>query len=145
MSATNRTNAWIIAALGACALLAPLAGTAATMAANGQREIGTAVEHAQYASNANQIDAVHLHLHHVINCMVGENGKGFDAQAGDPCKGQGAGALNDLGASPEKSSLKHALALARVGVKIDEYTAARDVAMAVHSLLEQAHEQPATQ
>lgn len=145
MSAPNRTNAWILAGLAASALLAPLAATASTMTADGQKEVATAIEHAHYASQSNQLDAVHLHLHHVINCMVGTNGEGFDAQAGDPCKGEGTGALNDLKASPARQDADQALALARVGVKIDQYSAARDVAKAVHSLLEQAHKEPATQ
>ena len=145
MNTPNRTNAWIFAGLAASALLVPLTGSASMMNANGQKEVGTAIEHAHYASQSDQVDTVHLHLHHVINCMVGMNGKGFDAKAGDPCKGQGAGAVNDLETSPAKHDAEQALALARVGVKVDQYDAARSVAMAVHSLLVQAHKESAIQ
>jgi uncharacterized membrane protein len=42
------------------------------------------------------LQQVTLHLHHVLNCAVGPDGMGFDAAAGNPCKGQGNGFLSDL-------------------------------------------------
>ena len=32
----------------------------------------------------------------MLNCAVGPDGMGFDAAAGNPCKGQGNGFLSDL-------------------------------------------------
>jgi hypothetical protein len=37
--------------------------------------------HAGMALGAADLKLVHTHLHHVINCLVGPSGKGFDAQA----------------------------------------------------------------
>jgi len=99
----------------------------------------TAAQHAEYASNATKIDQVHLHLHHVINCLVGPKGKGFDAKAGNPCKDQGNGALNKKNLSKEeKQRLKQALSLSKIGVKISNEKAARDTANAVRELLQES-------
>ena len=118
-------------------LLAP--GLAIAAGGGAKMEIKTAVEHATFASEADDVAKTHLHLHHVINCLVGPNGEGFDAKAGNPCKGQGNGALNDLaGSMQEKAILAQALALAKVGVEIQGYKPANDTAMAVKSLLEEA-------
>ena len=126
----------VLVVLAHIVLLAP----ALVFAAGGgaKMEIKTAVEHAAFASKAGDVAKTHWHLHHVINCLVGPNGEGFDASAGNPCKGQGNGALNDLGGSmQEKAILDQALALAKVGVEIQGYKPASDTAMAVKSLLEE--------
>jgi hypothetical protein len=39
---------------------------------------------------------VSLHLHHVVNCLVGPNDPMFDKAAGNPCQGQGNGILPDI-------------------------------------------------
>jgi hypothetical protein len=115
-----------------------LAGPAFAMG-NAQKEISTAVEHAGYASTVKQVDKVHLHLHHVINCLVGPNGEGFYAAAGDPCKGQGSGALNDITSSGRrKMDLEHALTLAKTGTEITAFKPAHNVALAVKELLQAA-------
>ncbi|MGA7800616.1 MAG: hypothetical protein WCC36_07370 [Gammaproteobacteria bacterium] len=104
------------------------------------KQVGTAIEHAHFASEGKTTSVTHLHLHHVINCLVGPKGKGFDAAAGDPCKGQGNGALNDFsGPQRERVTLDEALSLARIGTRILYFEPAHQVALAVHGLLTEAH------
>ncbi|HEY1771576.1 MAG TPA: hypothetical protein VGH91_00120 [Gammaproteobacteria bacterium] len=79
---------------------APAAGTgmgaSAAGAASPDQEISTALQHAGMSAGSSTLADVHMHLHHVLNCLVGPSGKGFDATAEDPCKGQGNGAVNDV-------------------------------------------------
>jgi hypothetical protein len=104
-----------------------------------QMQVKTAEQHATFATKAGDVAQTHLHLHHVINCLVGPNGEGFDAKAGNPCQGQGNGALNDMtGSMQEKDTLKQALALAKIGVTIQDHKPANYTAMAVKALLEEA-------
>jgi hypothetical protein len=104
-----------------------------------KKEIQTAAQHAGFAAKGQNAEAAHLHLHHTINCLVGSNGDGFDAKAGNPCKGQGDGALNDFQGSAEtKAKLEQALALAKVGVEIKDTKPATSTAQAVHELLTEA-------
>jgi hypothetical protein len=118
-------------------LLLSLSSTALA-AANGSKEVQTAIEHAGFASKSKTTNEVHLHLHHVINCLVGPKGEGYDIAAGDPCKGEGGGALNDLKDMPQQKYLQQALNLAKTGVNISHRAPARNVATAVDDLLKEA-------
>ncbi len=84
----------LVVAVGALAFAATWAF--AQSAANPDTEIKTAITHAGYASKADALKTVTLHLHHVLNCMVGPEDKMFDKAAGNPCQGQGNGAMPDL-------------------------------------------------
>ncbi|HQU15687.1 MAG: hypothetical protein B7Z66_03070 [Chromatiales bacterium 21-64-14] len=131
-----------VAALAATLTL-PVSGAAATRP-DAAREIQTATEHAGFAVQADNLNLVHLHLQHAINCLTGPKGPGFDSPAGDPCQGQGNGALTDFtGNAREKRILKQAFRLARTGVHVDQYVPAHDVAEAVQSLLREAQPAPA--
>jgi hypothetical protein len=68
----------------------------AQSAGNPETEMKTAIAHAGYAAKAEALNGVHMHLHHVLNCMVGPQDKLFDAAAGNPCKDQGTGVLPEL-------------------------------------------------
>ena len=82
------------------------------------KQIGTASAHAGMALGATDLKTAHTHLHHVINCLVGPSGKGFDAQEADPCKGQGQGAIVDAkGDAASESKLHTALTEAEHGLK----------------------------
>jgi hypothetical protein len=112
---------------------------AASAANDAQKEIKTAAMHSEFAAKGKNAGEAHLHLHHTINCLVGSDGDGFDAKAGDPCKGMGNGALNDFqGSAQTKAKLEQALALAKVGVQIEDTKPATTTAMAVHELLIEA-------
>ena len=81
-------------------------------------EVSTARAHAMMAQGASTIAMAHTHLHHVINCLVGPGGQGFDANAGNPCKGQGNGAIPDsAGNSALHGKLQGALANAQAGLQ----------------------------
>jgi hypothetical protein len=105
-----------------------------------QQQVQTAEQHATFASKAGNLKDTHLHLHHVINCLVGPDGEGFDAKAGNPCAEQGNGALNDTSVSmEERQTLEQALTLSRVGTHIKSYKPAHNTALAVRELLQEAN------
>lgn len=98
-------------------LALPMVAQAADADSAASKQIATASAHAGMALGAADLNMVHTHLHHVINCLVGSSGKGFDAQAGDPCKGMGQGAIADAkGNAATESRLHAALAQAEHGV-----------------------------
>ena len=103
------------------------------------KQLGTALAHAGYSSKSKDVDAVHAHLYHAINCLEGRDGKDFNAAAGNPCKGQGNGALKDLSGRPEvRVLMQQALSLATTAVRIKAYQPSRRVALAVNELLQEA-------
>jgi hypothetical protein len=92
-------------------------------------------EHAAFASQVKQVDMIHKHLHHVMNCLEGPTGKDFDASAGNPCEGS-KGALQILPKnSPDRTRAQKAIALAQVGVTLHDELASHYVAEAVHAIL----------
>jgi hypothetical protein len=122
-----------------------LAGWAggASAAADAHKELQTATQHAGFAAKGKSVSESHMHLHHVINCLVGPSGQGFDAQIGNPCQGEGGGLLADFSGPPEKKAmLEQALALAKVGVEINEPAPVRTTAQAARELLHDAGTTP---
>lgn len=99
---------------------------------NARKEINTAIMHAGYAKKMTEVNKVHLHLHHVINCLVGSHGAGFDAQAGDPCLGMGNGAINDynykVADMVQRDMLQQALENAHYGLMSKRLPIARNAA-----------------
>lgn len=59
-------------------------------------EMKTAITHAGFAEKYDSMKEVSLHLHHVINCLVGSGDAMFDKAAGNPCDGQGKGIMPDI-------------------------------------------------
>lgn len=93
---------------------------AASAKGNATTEVSTAHAHALMAQNAKTVAMAHTHLHHVINCLVGPGGQGYEASAGTPCKGQGNGAIPDsAGNSALHGRLQSALADAQAGLQAD--------------------------
>ena len=86
-----RNNRFGIASLAASAMLlaSPVLG------ANSASEITNAAMHAGLAAQASDIAAVHAHLHHTVNCLVGPGGAGFDLKELNPCANTGGGAIPD--------------------------------------------------
>lgn len=90
--------------------LAPLAVVLATGIAvaapirNASREIATAKVHATVAAQVDTLTGAQLHLHHVINCLVGPHGRGWDAAAEamseNHCTHLGNGAIADSAHDP---------------------------------------------
>lgn len=112
----------------------PFAAVAKDNAA--RQEVATAHAHALMAASADSLKMTHAHLQHVINCLAGPKGAGFDASAADPCKGMGNGALSDAGSQTKlHSRLQDALETARSGTKSDSLKAAQKAAKKTASLL----------
>ena len=81
-----------------------------------QTELKTAITHAGYAEKYDSMKEVSLHLHHVVNCLVGANDPMYDKASGNPCEGQGNGILPDIKAKMgEDQEYQVAWWLARLG------------------------------
>ncbi|HEY0302197.1 MAG TPA: hypothetical protein VGC36_12710 [Rhizomicrobium sp.] len=105
-------------------LAALLAAPFPVLAADAAGEIVTAATHADLASKAGNLAGTRMHLHHVLNCLVGPGGTGFDPSNVNPCVNAGAGAIPDTADAAKKAALEAAAATVRNGL------AASDVAVA---------------
>jgi hypothetical protein len=115
------------------AVAAALAGFAVVPAwADEAAEVSTASQHAGMAAGSADIKMVHMHLHHVVNCLVGPSGPGFDKAAGNPCDGKGNGAIADGG---DKMKLGAAVAKAEDGIKSDDLAMAKKDAGEAQAML----------
>ncbi|MGH8428049.1 MAG: hypothetical protein ACRES7_08730 [Gammaproteobacteria bacterium] len=104
-----------------------------------QQEIATAGVHATLAASADSLTMTHTHLHHVVNCLVGPKGAGFDTSAENPCKGMGKGAIPDAGSNSKLLGiLKNALATANAGLKSNKEGMAQQAAKKTAILLKMA-------
>jgi hypothetical protein len=100
------------------ALALPMAAHAADSNPAATKQAATASAHAGMALVAADLKMTQVHLQHVVNCLVGPAGAGFDAQAGNPCKDQGQGAIVDAkGDAATEARLTAALAHARHGLQ----------------------------
>ncbi len=81
--------------LAVAVLALPIQGTFAAEMGTAEA-FKTAITHAGFAAKYDTMKEVTLHLHHVINCLVGTDDKMFDKAAGNPCQGQGKGIMPDL-------------------------------------------------
>lgn len=115
----------IILAGVAAASLGALIPTVA--AADAQQAIGIAATHAGLAANAGNINVVHTHLHHVLNCLVGPGGDGFDQMAGNPC-GMAGGAIPQENNAEMKTKLLTLATLVRSGIGESDMAAAKKIA-----------------
>jgi hypothetical protein len=122
--------------------LVPMLGFAAVAliavpanAADVKGEIATAADHAGYAAAASDIAAVHMHLHHVVNCIVGPGGTEFDSKEINPCAGRGNGAMPDATDAATKKSLQAVVTEAEKGIAETEIAAAKKDATTAQSML----------
>ena len=104
-------------------------------AADVNKEVSTAAQHAGLAGSSKDMKTTQMHLHHVVNCLVGPQGEGFDASFGNPCDGQGSGAISDTTDTGKKASLQQALQQTNDGLKQSDMAAAQKNATAVQVLL----------
>ena len=119
--------------LGAMAISAAFASGAAF--ADGPQQIGTASKHAGMAAAAPDLKGVTTHMKHVVNCLVGPGGQGFDAAAGNPCNGQGQGAIPETADAATKMKLQTALTKARAASMSTDLAAAKQNASEAAALL----------
>ncbi len=89
----------------ACLAGASLLLSASAFAADLGSEITNAQTHAGLAASAANIDGVHMHMHHALNCLVGPGGDGFDAKQMNPCAQSGNGAIPDEMDAAKKAKL----------------------------------------
>jgi len=118
----------IAVAIGA---LAPLPALAADVGS----EIVTAGTHADLASQAADLNGVHMHLHHAVNCLVGPSGKGFDAKQMNPCANSGNGAIPDSADPAKKQALQAAADKAETGIASSDIATAKAAAVATAGML----------
>jgi len=115
-------------AAGIVALLPPAA------LADGPQAIATAAQHAGIAAGQGDINAVHTHLHHVLNCLVGADGDGFDQSKGNPCANAG-GAIPQTSDAAMKEKLAGLATEVRGAVMNQDVEAAKAVAANVQEML----------
>src|SRR5215469_16593272 len=96
----------------------------AAYAADLGAEITNAGQHAGLAAQAANLDGVHMHMHHALNCLVGPKGDGFDAKQMNPCAQSGNGAIPDEMDAAKKAKLETAKSQLMQGI------AATDLKMA---------------
>lgn len=114
-----------------------LIATQPVLADDSAEEIAEAALHAGYASNGAEIGDIHTHLQHVVNCLVGPDGVGFHAVAGNPCEGMGAGAIADTSDADTRFALESALTSALSGLGSNDIITAKDAAGRTQETLEQ--------
>lgn len=102
-------------------------------------EITIATTHAGVASKQGKIDGVHMHLHHVLNCLVGPKGEGYDAAVGDPCAKAGNGAIPDAKDAALKAKLEAVLVRVKAGIASDNLADAKSEADRAKDELAQAN------
>jgi hypothetical protein len=91
-------------------------------------ELTTAQTHAGLAAKGADINAVHMHLHHALNCLVGPGGMGFDTTNANPCASAGKGILVDSTDAAQKAKLQSAVADANKGIAATDLPAAQAAA-----------------
>ena|ERR1035438_5948179 len=98
-------------------------------------EIATAADHAGYAVASLNIDAVHMHLHHAVNCLEGSKGKDFDTGNENPCAKAGNGAIPDAADAATRAKLQAVVATAESGIASTDVNAAKKAATDAYAAL----------
>src|SRR6516225_12049577 len=130
------TNDPRFATIGVLAGLAVGLVFASTKAdADSAKEVTTAASHAGFATKSADLKGTQMHLHHVVNCLVGPKGQGFDDKEANPCKDQGNGAIPDTTDEVRRTALIQALAKANEGLRQTDLPAARKSASEAQVLL----------
>lgn len=121
----------------ALALSLPLVAQAMNSSGTVAKQVSTASAHAGMAVGAADLKTAHAHLQHVINCLVGPAGQAYDAQAENPCKGMGQGAMVDAkGDAARESMLQTAVDEAEHGLQAQTLDGAHADAQKVLSSLQ---------
>lgn len=98
-------------------------------------EVSTAATHAGLAAGSASLPMAQMHLHHVLNCLVGAAGKGFDSTAANPCKDQGSGAIPDTSDVLKKEMLQRAASNALDALKDTDLDALKKDATNIQTTL----------
>ena len=127
---------WAVTFIAGAAL--SLAAPLAAKAADAAKEATTAEAHAGYAAAAKDIGAVHQHLQHAVNCLIGPKGPGFSASEANPCKDLGEGAVTDTTDATRKNALLEACKKAAGGIKDNDLASAQKTANEVVAMIKKA-------
>lgn len=111
-------------------------GLSPACAADAKAEITIAAQHASLAAAAGDIAAVHMHLHHALNCLEGPNGSDFSKSEMNPCQNTGNGAIPDSDNPTTNATLQTAVAHAVAGVASNNLATAQSDAKATAATLE---------
>jgi hypothetical protein len=117
---------------------APVLFAATAFAADLGSEINNAAQHAGLAAQAANINGVHQHMHHALNCLVGPQGDGFDAKEMNPCAQSGNGAIPDETNQMNKTKLMTARDNLSKGIALTDISAAKADASAAQAAIESA-------
>ena len=117
---------------------APLVFAASAFAADLGSEINNAATHAGLAAQAADINGVHTHLHHALNCLAGPGGDGFDAKIMNPCAQSGGGAIPDEMDQMKKTKLMAAKDDLTKGIAETDLAAAKADATAAQTAIASA-------
>ena len=122
------TRFFASASLAAASFALAIGFSSQALAGDAAKEASTAGMHAGLAATQSSIDAVHMHLHHAVNCLVGPKGQGYDAGQANPCAKDGDGAIPDTKDSAAKAKYEKAAADAEAGIKATDLAAAQKAA-----------------
>lgn len=104
------------------------------LAGDAKAQVTTAAAHAGMAAASGELKMVKGHLQHVINCLAGPAGEGYDASQANPCKDQGFGAIPDA-PMDKMAALQAVLKMARDGAAESDLAKAREKAAATQAAL----------
>ena len=130
----KKTIAASLSGLAIAGLLLPMAASAGI-----GEELTIAQTHSllAYRSGGRGVGGAKNHLQHVLNCLVGPGGEGYNATPPmmDPCANSGKGALNDAISPAQKQKIIAAIAMTKKAMEINEpepmQTATTDLADAI--------------
>ena len=118
-----------VLALTGAAALAP-----AVAQADAAQAMTVAAQHAGYAADQNALGGVRTHLHHVLNCLVGPDGEGFNRDAGNPCA-QAGGAIPQTSDAAMTEKLKGIAAAVTAAIASEDLAAAKEAASEAREML----------
>jgi hypothetical protein len=124
-------NRIAIAALTGGLLTFPMAAFA-----DAASEIAAAAQHAGLAAEATSLPQARMHLHHVVNCLVGPKDGDFDKTNMNPCAQLGNGAFPDESNPDIKVKLQNAMNAAADGIAASDEATAKKNALTAKTILE---------
>ena len=122
-------------AFAALAFAVAIGAPSVASAGDASKEVAAANAHAGMAAGATNVPTAHAHLQHVVNCLVGPKGDGFDAKQFNPCDKLGDGAIPDTTDAAAKKKLAGAVTTAEAGIKSDDLATATKAAADVQTAL----------
>ncbi len=111
--------------------------TRPAMAEDPAKELATAATHAGLAAGSRDLKTAQMHLHHVVNCLVGPNGAGYDKSNANPCNGQGAGGIPDT-SGDKQAALKSAVSKAQEGIASGDVAKAKQAGTEAQGMIKSA-------